>query len=261
MDKANIPYSLTDDGTKIYAPNNILVRARIVAASTNSVAGSLRIHRNRCFSLYGKDNEESSNRRRVVKNDKCFGNDWLSRVHIVEPEDSPFLSRQSEGSAASVVLWLAENGNNGQGFTRPNSDQLKGIASLVAAAVRGLTPNKVVIVDQEGNLLRGYLQDEDPNIASSTSLLELKRLEEKNTHSPLRDLLSGIVKGNNVKVAVSVDLVRETKESSVQSYDPTQQVTISEKINESASSERDSAEIHGSENNYLSKHRQQTKVQ
>ena len=57
------------------------------------------------------------------------------------------------------------------------------------------------------------------------------------------------MKGNNVKVAVSVDLVRETKESSVQSYDPTQQVTISEKINESASSERDSAGIPGSESN------------
>ena len=40
-----------------------------------------------------------------------------------------------------------------------------------------------------------------------------------------------------------------TKESSVQSYDPTQQVTISEKINESASTERDSSGIPGSESN------------
>ena len=97
-----------------------------------------------------------------------------SRVHIVVPEDSPFLSRESEGSA-SVVLWLKENSKLSDSvLTRPSSDQLKGIASLVAAAVKGLTPNKVVILDQEGNLLRGYLQDEDPNIASSTSLLELK---------------------------------------------------------------------------------------
>jgi flagellar M-ring protein FliF len=250
LDKANIPYSLTEDGTKIYSPNTYIGQARIVAASTNSIAG--------VEVLESIEIGVSPNMEKTMKNIAREGElsktinalemIEASRVHIVEPESSPFLSRQSEGSA-SVVLWLAENSGNGQGFTRPNSDQLKGIASLVAAAVRGLTPNKVVIVDQEGNLLRGYLQNEDPNIASSTSLLELKRLEEKQYAQSIKDLLSGIVKGNNVKVAVTVDLVRETKESSVQSYDPTQQVTISEKINESASTERDSAGIPGSESN------------
>ena len=111
----------------------------------------------------------------------------------------------------------------------------------MVAAVRGVNPQQSCYCRPRRELLRGYLQDEDPNIASSTSLLELKELEEKQYLQSIKDLLSGIVKGNNVKVAVSVDLVRETKESSVQSYDPTQQVTISEKINESASSERDSA--------------------
>ena len=56
------------------------------------------------------------------------------------------------------LVFHFNNTQNGQGFTRPNADQLKGIASLVAAAVRGLTPNKVVIVDQEGNCLKPMSQ-------------------------------------------------------------------------------------------------------
>ena len=263
LDKANIPYTLGEDDTAIYAPKNYIGQARIVAASTNSVLGvevldsidigvSPSMEKTKTILALEGKLSQTINALEMVES---------SRVHIVVPEDSPFLARESEGSA-SVVLWLTENSKNpligvternsdklNAGLARPSSDQLKGIASLVAAAVKGLTPNKVVILDQEGNLLRGYLHDEDPNIASSTSLLELKIMEERQYRQSIKDLLGGIVEGKDVRVAVSVDLVRETKESSIQSYDPTQQVTISEKINESASTERESAGIPGSESN------------
>ena len=77
---------------KIYAPNNYIGQARIVAASTNSVAGvevleSIEIG----VSPYmEKTMKNLATEGELSKTINALEMIEASRVHIVEPEDSPF---------------------------------------------------------------------------------------------------------------------------------------------------------------------------
>ena len=117
-------------------------------------------------SLYGKDNEESSNRRRVVKT--------INALEMISALVYTLLARVLILSNRVVLLVLF------YGWLRmaimvkvlqTKFRQLKGVALWLPPPSR-LTPTKLLV--QTKRILRGYLQDEDPNIASSTSLLELK---------------------------------------------------------------------------------------
>ncbi|NIQ95770.1 MAG: flagellar M-ring protein FliF, partial [Desulfuromonadales bacterium] len=74
-----------------------------------------------------------------------------ARVHLVMPRQRLF-TREQEEPTASVVLKM--RGNN-----RLNSNQVLAIQHLVAAAVPGLKPIKVSVIDSQGNLLARSAQE------------------------------------------------------------------------------------------------------
>ncbi|MBM75989.1 MAG: flagellar M-ring protein FliF [Proteobacteria bacterium] len=246
LDEAGISYVISDDGTQIMTTSVNIGQARIIAASTNAVTG-MEVLVQSGIELGSSPQHErwvyvALLQGELTKTINSLEEVSASRVHIVEPEDSPFLTRESSGSA-SVVLRL----HPGMALS---SLQVEGISSLVAGAIKGLNPNQVIIVDESGKLLSGPASEEDEIISSSNSLIELKQRQEARYRSTIISHLGKILGSpQHVSVAVSVDLERESKESSKTEYDPKSQVTVSEKISESSSTNEPAVGIPGSESN------------
>ncbi len=130
-----------------------------------------------------------------------------ARVHLVLPHDSLF--REAERPAkASVVLKLRH---------RTLADgEPEAIRNLVASAVDGLTPERVVLVDAAGHLPLG------PKTADALRLSAEQALEEK-----LIATLEPVTGAGNVRASVTLDYDPAATEETKESYDPDQTVTLS----------------------------------
>lgn len=151
-----------------------------------------------------------------------------ARVHVVMPRRELF-QRDRDEPTASVFLRL-------QGGGRPSQGQIAAIQHLVAAAIPGLSPDRVAIVDGRGNMLASGSEDANEigtvaarsNEFQRTLELELKRTVEALLE---RSLGQGKVRA---EVAAEVDFDRLTVNE--ESYDPDGQVVRSTQTVEESSS-------------------------
>ena len=130
-----------------------------------------------------------------------------ARVHLVMPHDSLFRD-QDRPAKASVVLKLRH---------RSLADgEPDAIRNLVASAVDGLTPERVVVVDAAGQLPLG------PKTADALRLGAEQALEEK-----LVSTLEPVTGVGNVRASVTLDYDAAASEETEETYDPDQTVTLS----------------------------------
>jgi flagellar M-ring protein FliF len=148
-----------------------------------------------------------------------------ARVHLVIPERQVF-ARDKQPPSASIVV---------KARARLSRGQVSAIQHLVAAAVQGLTPNGVAIVDDKGELLAGGEGEGDTAIAAS---------QEERTSSfedRLRQRVEGIVASivgpghSRVQVAAEIDFNRTTQTS--ETFDPDSRVVRSSQTVQQDSSE------------------------
>ena len=210
---AQISYDMTPDGTGIRVPAAMLDKARLAAAAKGGVkSGRLG------FEIFDKPNwvgsefDEQVNYQRALEGELEHTVGTLidvqsARVHLVLPHDSLF--RESERPAkASVVLKLRH---------RTLSDgEPEAIRNLVASAVDGLTPDRVVLVDAAGHQQLG------PKTADAIRLSAEEALEEK-----LITTLEPVTGPGNVRASVTLDYDPAATEETVETYDPDQTVTLS----------------------------------
>lgn len=140
-----------------------------------------------------------------------------ARVHISSSNARPF-GRTTDVSAAVTVT------TNGM---TPAAKQVQSLQFLVAAAVAGLSPDDVAIIDSSGGLLNGEINDFGNDRAAA-----------------LRDnvlrLLEAHVGFGNAVVEVSIDTVTDTEQIIERHYDPETRVAISSDVQESTSASSDS---------------------
>jgi len=220
LTQAQIPYELTADGAGIRVPAPQLDKARLVTAAKGGLkSGRLG------FEIFDKPNwvgsefDEQVNYQRALEGELEHTVGTLSdvesaRVHLVMLHDSLF--RESERPAkASVVLRLRH---------RTLADgEPDAIRNLVASAVDGLTPERVVLVDAAGHLPLG------PKTAEAMRLSAEQALEEK-----LISTLEPVTGAGNVRAAVTLDYDPAATEETEETYDPDQTVTVSMQRSEQA---------------------------
>jgi flagellar M-ring protein FliF len=147
-----------------------------------------------------------------------------ARVHISRADPQPF--RAPERQTASVTITTAA-GSVG-------AAQAKALRHLVAAAVAGMTPADVAVIDSAG----GLVDDEDavatPVVAAQSRSAELKRNVER--------LLEARVGPNNAIVEVSVDVVSETSTITERQFDPEGRVAISTETEDTSESSSEPAD-------------------
>ena len=134
-----------------------------------------------------------------------------ARVHIAPAKDSLF-GAQAQPAKASVVLKL-KNAN------RPlSAATVHGISSLVAAAIEGLRPESVVIVDSYGRPLSRPAEGDDGPLDAAQ--MERQQRVERDLVTKVVSLLEPVVGPERVRVNVSARLNTKTEEETEERWDP-----------------------------------------
>jgi flagellar M-ring protein FliF len=217
---AQIPFQPTANGSGIMVPAAQLDKARLVTAAKGLKSGRLG------FEIFDKPNwvgsefDEQVNYQRALEGELEHTVGSLSdvesaRVHLVMPHDSLF--RETERPAkASVVLKLRH---------RTLADgEADAVRNLVASAVDGLTPDRVVLVDAAGHLPLG------PRTADALRLSAEEALEQK-----LVATLEPVTGAGNVRASVTLEYNPAATEETQENYDPDQTVTLSMQRTEQSS--------------------------
>ena len=145
-----------------------------------------------------------------------------ARVHLVLPERALF-SRDKKDPTASIVLSVRGELSTGE---------IRAIQHLVSSAVEGLTPNRVSIVDDSGNLLAAGMGSDDETTLLASEAEERTVAVENRLRQRIEDLLANVVGNGRARVQVSaeLDLTRMTR--TAKTFDPESQVVRSTQTRE-----------------------------
>lgn len=132
-----------------------------------------------------------------------------ARVHIARRDPQPF--RSEDRPTASITVTTA-SGNL-------SAEQAKAMKHLVAAAVSGMTPEAVSVIDSASGLVLSGEEAPQPGLAGDARAAELKHNVER--------LLAARVGPGKAVVEVTVDVVTEHEEISERLLDPESRVAIS----------------------------------
>jgi flagellar M-ring protein FliF len=233
---AQITFDTTADGSGIRVPADQLDKARLATAAKGGIkSGRLG------FEIFDKPNwvgsefDEQVNYQRALEGELehtvgSLSDVELARVHLVMPHDSLF-REQERPAKASVVLKLRH---------RSLADgEPEAIRNLVASAVDGLTPDRVVLVDAAGNVPLG------PKTGDALRLTAEQALEDK-----LVATLEPVTGAGNVRASVTLDYDQAATEETQETYDPTQTVTLSmQRTDQSAGPQPVAAGVPGTASN------------
>src|SRR3954471_10002529 len=139
-----------------------------------------------------------------------------ARVHLVVPEQQVF-ARNEQQPSASVVLKTAGKLDRGQ---------VQAIQHLVAAAVSGLSADRVAIVDDRGNLLAGGDDKSGPD-ALARNQDEDTTNYENSLRQRVEAIVTSIVGSGHVQVQVAADINYNHTQTTSESYDPESKVVRS----------------------------------
>ncbi len=121
-----------------------------------------------------------------------------ARVHLVMPEESLFSDKEELPSASVAITTRDEE--------KLSTKEIQGIINLIANSVEGLSPEKVVIIDHNGNLISQNLPGEGNDTESLQNQLALKRAFEQEKQQAIQSMLDLSLGKNNSVVRVSAEL-------------------------------------------------------
>ncbi|KQZ32528.1 flagellar basal-body MS-ring/collar protein FliF [Duganella sp. Root1480D1] len=140
-----------------------------------------------------------------------------ARVHLSIAKSTSFVSSDGEKSSASVVI-----------ATKPGRtlapEHIAAIVNMVSGSVASLSPARVSLVDQAGNLLSSHV-DLSEAFDASTSTNENAKRQQDEIRSNIKGLLGPIVGDNNFRVSVTADVDNDKVEETVEKYGADPKVT------------------------------------
>lgn len=239
LEQLNVPYQIGEEGGKIFVPQDQVGRSRMVMAEEGLPSGASIGYEifDRSEGLGTTNFVQNINHVRALEGElartiRSISSVKQARVHLVLPRRELF-SRERQEPSASIILMLAGSG----GLDR---QQVTSIQHLVAAAVPGLKPTMVSIVDDKGNLLaRGT---EEGDISQTASRAEEMRIGyESRMVRTIEELLARSLGPGNVRAQVSAEMDFDRVTENAEIYDPDGQVVRSTQVVEEQASNQDGA--------------------
>ncbi len=226
LDRARIPRQVEAGGTRILVPPDQVARARMLLAKEGLPSGGSIGYEifDRSDNLTASGFQQGINQTRAMEGElsrtiRMLQGIKAARVHLVLPKREPF-ARDRQEAQASVVLTMA-------GAARLDREGTQAVLNVVSAAVPGLRPQNIAIVDSRGNLLARAGQPTDATSAAQSSA-EMKRATEQRLSHAVEEMLERTLGPGRVRAEAAIDLdfdqVRETQER----YDPDGQVVRSQ---------------------------------
>lgn len=220
LDKQGVPYKLTNGGTTITIPANMVHETRLSLASqglpSSGVVGFESIASN---GIWATDFDRQVQYLRALSGEltrtiKSISGVDDARVHIVLPEPSVFVSQRQPATAAVLVQ------------TKPmhelNSGTVKAIINLVARSVQNLSSQDVTVVDSSGRLLSQDYALLSGAEGASELAYELTTKVEQELERRLINLLGPVLGPGNIVCQVRAELNMDKVTSIDTVYDNTE---------------------------------------
>ena len=155
-----------------------------------------------------------------------------ARVHLVMPKRELF-SRKKQEPSASVVIKT-------RGSNQLAKTQVLAVQYLVAAAIPGLDPSRISIIDSRGRLLARPGTGEDGGDLLIANNEEIRRNHERRVARTIEELIQQTVGPGKVRAQVSVEMDFDRISTSTETFDPDGQVVRSTQTVEESSSSSES---------------------
>ncbi|MDN2566592.1 flagellar basal-body MS-ring/collar protein FliF [Aquibium sp. A9E412] len=224
LGEAGISFDVVSDGTAVLVPAGRTAQARMLLAekglptSTNAGyelfdnVGSLGLTTfmqevTRVRALEGE----------IARTIQSISGIKAARVHIVLSERATFRREEQEPSASVVIR---ASGIDGQ-------RQAVSIRYLVAAAVPGLNPDKVTVLDSSGTLLAA---GDDPANNSANRSISVERTVEGQIEENIRRALAPYLGPENFRASVRAEVNTDQRQIEEVVYDPDSRVERSVQI-------------------------------
>jgi flagellar M-ring protein FliF len=237
LDREGVPYELRDDGNMVMVPKDRVARLRMSFAESGLPKGG-----GVGYEIFDKSDAlgttsfvQNINNVRALEGElsrtiRALDRVQDARVHLVMP-DRPLFSRDKVDATASIVLKV-------RGTLEPA--QVRAIRHLVATAVTGLRPERVSIVDEQGQLLADGAGDNANG--SDVSSDERQATFEKRLRGQVEGIVSSIVGPGHARVQVTADFDFNRVTQTSDRYDPEGRVVRSSQTREETSASNDGRE-------------------
>lgn len=238
LTRQRIPHQIAGQGSQILVPADQVARARIQLARDGLPAsGSIgyeifdRGDGLTTTQFQQKIAETRALEGEIARTIRGLQGVRAARVHLVLPRREPF-ARERQDAQASVVLTMA-------GAARLDREAVQSVLNLVAAAVPGLKPQNVSIIDSRGTMLVRAGQPSGPAaVAQGTE--DIRRATELRLSHAVEEMLERTLGPGRVRAEAAVEMEFERVNETQERYDPegsvprsTQSVTNSSRNNES----------------------------
>jgi flagellar M-ring protein FliF len=239
LEGLGVPFRLLDDGSAILVPTDRALRLRMTLAEEGLPRGGT--VGNEIFdqvSALGTTNFLANvNLRRALEGELArtiasLADVGAARVHLVLPRRELFRRDQVEPSASITLRML--------GSRRLDRRQVQAVQHLTAAAVPGLSPERITLVDDQGTLLaRGG--EADPDGVVPSQMEEFREAYEARLEHSIEQLLAHSLGAGRVDAEVSAELDFDRVTLTEETYDPDGQVVRSTQTveEETEAAERD----------------------
>jgi flagellar M-ring protein FliF len=233
LDAMTVPYTIKDGGT-ILVPADQVTKLRMAMAQDDLPAAGVG------YEIFDKSSTfgttafvQNINRLRALEGELARSIQTIdgiesARVHLVIPERQIF-SRDDQQPTASVVLRTR---------TRLDRGQVGAIQHLVAAAVASLSPARVAIVDDHGNLLAGGDDKSGPNAAAQGQDEDTTNYENT-LRQRIESIVASVVGAGHVQVQVAADINYNHIHTTSETFDPDSKVVRSTQTVEQNASDND----------------------
>jgi flagellar M-ring protein FliF len=229
-----IAYRLSHDGSTVQIPRQRLYEVRLdLAAQGLPRGGSMGFELFDNTKLGMTEFVQNINYQRALEGELSRTVNGLaevesSRIHIVMSDRSLFIEEERPATA-SVILKLKA----GRWL---NEKQVQGIVHLVASSVPRLGPDKVTVVDNNGNLLAGVNDTPTPSKISNDQL-EFQQRKEKLLEQRVATMLEKVLGKDKAIVRVACELDFVQHEKTQETYFPENQVVRSEQLSSERSAQ------------------------
>jgi len=236
LDRQAIPYEMRNDGAVIMVPKDRVTKLRLKLAESSLPKGG-----GVGYEIFDKSDAlgatsfvQNINHLRALEGElartiRAIDRVQFARVHLVLPE-RPLFSRETPEPSASIVVRV-------RGSLEPS--QVRAIRHLVASAVNGLKPQRVSIVDENGQLLANGGEDANSDAVNGD---ERRANFEKRLRSQVETIVSSVVGAGRAKVQLTADFDYNKITETSDKFDPDSKVVRSTQSREESTQSSDGKE-------------------
>ena len=227
LDKSHITHTISASGDQILVPEGQVAAARLLLARANlpseGTVGDEIFDRG--DTLTSSQFEQDINRTRALEGELSRSIRMIdgvrgARVHLVMPHRELFASEQ-QAAQASVLLTM-------RGRARLDPEAVQAILNLVSAAVPGLRPQAIAIIDNRGNVLVRAGNPTGNELVGNGTADELRQTMELRLSHQVEEMLDASLGPDKVRAEANVTLDMSQTNETDESYNPDQQVLRSQ---------------------------------